>query len=374
MASYERTGTPGIYRRGETYSVAFRHPITRKTTFRTAGRTLREAKALKRQLEEQRERGISSPDGQLTFGALWADYQQFHLGTLSPSTRADYLSVANRYLLPRYRLAQVGAIDRTEVLRFREELQRTKSSTTGRVLSPKRVRNILVCLQSVFQFAVEANHAWSNPVRGMRRPSLVAPAKRRVALTPEQSRVLLDAVSLVNPDPRYRTMVHLMLHTGARLGETLAMRVGQLSLENRTVRIDRSVYRGVEKLPKTSAGIRTVGISSSLLRALESYLETIPHESDDLLFPSKRSRCLDANAFRRYVFDRAKVKARELDPTFPEDLVIHGLRHSFCSWMSELPIEVGMELAGHSSPSVHLGYRHAGDAAARGAQALNALE
>jgi len=186
-SSYERTGTPGIFKRGDSFSVAYRHPITRKTTFQTAGKTLREAKTLKRTLEAQRERGQSSPDGQLTFAELWTAFEQQHISTLSPSTAADYHSVSRRYLLPRYRLARVGDIDTAEVLRYREELLRTKSATTGRTLSPKRVRNILLVLASAYSFGVATNRAWSNPVHGLRRVGRSQPSETRAAfLTQEE--------------------------------------------------------------------------------------------------------------------------------------------------------------------------------------------
>jgi len=371
MASYEKTGTPGIFRRGETYSVAYRHPITRKTTFKVAGRTLREAKALKRQLEEERERGISSPDGQLTFGELWDLYAEQHLTTLAPSTRADYLSASKR-LLSAYRLARVNSIDTAEVLRYREELLRTKSSATGRLLSPKRVRNILLVLASVYSWAVATGRARSNPVQGMRRAGRSQePEERAVFLTQEEVGELLRSVKQVNP--AYYPLFLLLAQTGMRLSESLVLEHPRdIDLVRRRIHITRSVFRGVAKRPKNGRS-RTVGISDTLHEVLTEHLQG---QEAGIVFPSRSGGYIDPNGLRRYVFDRA-VEQSNLPEEKKARLKIHSLRHSAASHMVEQNIAVStiLELFGWSSPSLLLRYAHADadQAAAAGAAAVDDL-
>ena len=351
---YERTSVPGIFKRGETYSVAYRDAITRKTRFRTAGKTLREAKALKRELEEARERGHAGPDAQLTFGQLWSEFEELHLGMLSPSTRADYTSIANRYLLVRYRLAYLGSIDRTEVLRFRDELSRTRAGRDGATLSPKRVKNITVCLQSVLQFAVETERLRSNPARGLRRSGLEQePETRRAFLTPEEVSELLRSVKQVNI--AYYPLFLTLSQTGMRLSEALALPVESVDLVRRRIHITRSVYRGELKAPKNGKS-RTVGVSDTLYEVLLEHLQG----KEGLAFHSRRDGFIDPNGLRRYVWDRA-VERSNLPEEKKATLTIHSLRHSAASHLVEqgLPVSTILELFGWSSPKLLLRYSHA---------------
>ena len=120
---YIKTAVPGIFARGNSYSVAFRDPITKKTVFRTAGSSFADAKALKRQLEDQRERGISTQATKLTVPELWTSFVEDHLSQLAPSTQADYLSAWSRYIEPRYRRSRVVDISRAEALAFKGDLR-----------------------------------------------------------------------------------------------------------------------------------------------------------------------------------------------------------------------------------------------------------
>lgn len=371
MASYEKTSVPGIYKRGETYSLAFRHPITRKTTFRTAGKTLREAKALKRQLDEEREQGISSPDGQLTFGELWSIYSEQHLPTLAPSTQADYRSAGKR-LLGTYRLARVNSIDTAEVLRYREELLRSRSSATGRTLSPKRVRNLLQVLGSVYSFAVATNRARSNPVQGMRREGRSQePEQRAVFLTQEEVGELLRSVKQVNP--AYYPLFLLLAQSGMRLAESLALETSSIDLVRRRIHITRSVYRGQAKTPKSRAGIRTVGISDTLHEVLSEHLQG---KEAGLVFSSRSGGYINESGLRRYVFDRA-VEQSNLPQEKKARLKIHSLRHSAASFLVQqgTPVSTILELFGWSSPSLLLRYAHSDSdqAAEMGAAVVNDL-
>ena len=356
VASYEKTATPGVYKRGSSWAIAARDPITRKVRFHSAP-TYKDAKALKRRLEEQREQGRSTPDGRLLFSELWTAFDNQHISTLSPSTAADYRSIANRHLLPRYRLARVADIDTAEVVRFREELSRTKSSTTGKVLSPKRVKNVMVCLQSVYSFGQSTNRAWSNPVQGLRRAGRSQqPEERAVFLTQEEVGELLRSVKRVNPS--YHCLFLLLTQTGMRLSEALALEhPGDIDLVRRRISISRSVYRGQVKTPKSSAGIRVVGISDTLHEALTEHLQG---KEGGLVFASRSGGYINQAGLHRYIFDRA-VEQSNLPEEKKRRLKIHSLRHSCASHCvaSGMPINQVMATFGWSSSEVLLRYTHA---------------
>ena len=60
----------------------------------------------------------------------------------------------------------------------------------------------------------------------------------------------------------------LMATTGVRVGEALGLRWEDLDLEARTLRVNRTVYRGQSCLPKTDSSRRTIKLSRVAAEAL----------------------------------------------------------------------------------------------------------
>ena len=367
--AYQRTGTPGIFTRGETYYIAGRDPITKRLGWTKAGTSLQEAKGLKRQLDDQRARGVSTRESRLTVPELWALFEAEHLAGLSPSTQADYSSAYRRYIEPRYAKARVVDITRAEIKSFRAQLAKTRSSR-GAPLSPKRIRNVMLVAQSLWSYAVATDRADDNPVaearRGERSPATEA---RDYALTPAEAEGLLGAIRQVNP--AHEALFLLLTRTGARLSEALALPVSAVDLSRRTIRIDRSVYRGQLKSTKTGLG-RTVGIDDELHEVLLEHLR----DKTDLAFPSRRNGYIDPNGLRRHVWEPAKAKSN-LPPELKANLHIHDLRHSWCSWMvaGGMDLRSVMACSGHRSFQSLLRYTHTtgAGAAQRSVQVLNGL-
>lgn len=63
-------------------------------------------------------------------------------------------------------------------------------------------------------------------------------------------------------------MLRFWLATGLRPGEMIALRWGKVDWLARTARVDRNQVSGVEKGPKTAAGVRDVELSDDAVAAL----------------------------------------------------------------------------------------------------------
>jgi integrase len=87
----------------------------------------------------------------------------------------------------------------------------------------------------------------SNPVRKTRFPRR-GPAKERAVIAPEKIRELLMAL----PDPS-SSLAHLLVFTGLRIGELLALRWRDVDLERRGLRVTQSVYEGHSMNPRVNA-------------------------------------------------------------------------------------------------------------------------
>ena len=102
----------------------------------------------------------------------------------------------------------------------------------------------------------------SNPVRKTRCPRRGV-VKEKAAIAPEKSRVLLDAL----PEPS-SSLARLLVFTGLRIGELLALRWQDIDLEHGFLRVRRTVYDGHFDEPKTQRSKRTVPLGAKSIEIL----------------------------------------------------------------------------------------------------------
>jgi integrase len=134
-------------------------------------------------------------------------------------------------------------------------------------LSWNTVRNAWVVLSAILDSAVQCEYLSENPARGVRFP--VKPPQKAVRiLTPESLWKLLSHL-----DEPYQTMVVLVILTGLRIGELLALRWRVVDLKAETLYICESVFRSHFQTPKSRCGVRTIPIGPEACRLLESHLQ-----------------------------------------------------------------------------------------------------
>jgi integrase len=171
----------------------------------------------------------------------------------------------------------------------------------------------------------------------------------------------------------------LAAETGLRAGELTALRVGDVDLAYLSVEISRALWHGVEDDPKTTAGSRTICISSRLGAHLAEYLAG---RTEGYLFQTETGNAWDSSN----VLDRklnttlnrlgiAKIDEKLLakivgkgrtiaEATRSEkraaSLGLHSFRHTNATAMDSLGIQIQIrkQRLGHSSANVTEGYTH----------------
>jgi integrase len=227
---------------------------------------------------------------------------------------------------------------------------------------------------AVFKAAIRRGEYTSNPVDKIER-SFVAVRELTgesndnsdgVAINPDQVldpnevRQLLAAAE----DGYYRTLFTAAYITGARSGELLALRWGDIEFDDGRGRgrvyIRRTLSRARANReeavrprfypPKTKAGTRTISIPPALVSLLKIWKLACPLSEHDLVFPhvDGQPNCRDRVLKRgfRPALRRAGLRR----------VVFHSLRHSCASAMiaAGAPVTEVQHRLGHASPAITL--------------------
>jgi integrase len=221
-------------------------------------------------------------------------------------------------------------------------------------LAESTIRSAYTILRAILDTAVRDGALGSNPAAAVRRPRVTI--KEASHLTPVQVASLLHAAR----GTRYAPLFALLVHTGLRRGEALALQWSDVDLERHTLRVRGTLSRIDGALvvtePKTAKSKRFVPISSpaeALLRAVRAAQEAERHQAGSawhetgFVFTTEFGEpCDPRNAFRA-------LRVAAIKAGLPE-AGLHTLRHSAASVMliGGVPLKVVSDILGHSSIAI----------------------
>ncbi len=129
-------------------------------------------------------------------------------------------------------------------------------------LSWRTVKGLRTLFGTVMAAAEADEIIPSNPVRKTRFPRRGL-AKERADIAPEKIRELLTAL----PEPS-RSLAQLLVFTGLRIGELLALRWRDVDLERCGLRVTQSVYEGHLDEPTSKRSKRSVPLGAKSVEIL----------------------------------------------------------------------------------------------------------
>ncbi len=263
----------------------------------------------------------------------------------SPKTVAGYRSLLETVVLPRWKEIPLRNIRFDELQVWIAGLSIDGSARfDGKGLSASRVRQAHQLVGAVLKFAVKAKHLSSNPADGIELPRL--PETEQRYLTHEQ----LHRVAVASG--RLRTLILVLGYCGLRFGEAAALQVGDVDLQNRRMRVRRSVTHvaktGLVEGPTKNHSSRAVPIPKFLARLLET--EIAGRETCALVFPSRHDGFLPLGE-GRYWFDKATAAVDGC-----AGLRLHDLRHTCASLAirAGANVKVVQRLLGHKTATLTL--------------------
>jgi integrase len=250
-----------------------------------------------------------------------------------------------------------------------ERLSRLRATLIERKVSGQTKREALLLLRSILQEAVKRGILPRNPAALLDLPPKHA---RQISVPPyATARTVIDAISAPGP----RAAAEVLLLTGMRLNECLALRWDDVDLDGRRIRVERSIDQVTGKLvtPKTERGKRSVVIPDVLAEHLARYRKLqergVTPRSDPWVFPvlrisKKNAEALDTRSpnpepapARPPIMNDRNFVQRHWEPALKAvesaDFTPHALRHLYASRLltQGAPVAFAADQLGHSSPA-----------------------
>ncbi|MEB0014571.1 tyrosine-type recombinase/integrase, partial [Glaciimonas sp. Cout2] len=161
--------------------------------------------------------------------------------------------------------AQFRIVTRAHLLAWRRDLE-------NRALSGATIRRKLAALSSLFDYLCEVNAVVSNPVKGVKRPTMASAEGKTPAIGDHQARALLNAPDATTlRGQRDRAILSTLLYHGLRRAELCALTVG-----------DMQQRRGVAHLRIHGKGgkLRYVPLHPGTAEGIDVYLQAAGHAGD----------------------------------------------------------------------------------------------
>jgi integrase len=265
-----------------------------------------------------------------TMRALAERFEQEHFAKLRPSTARDYRLMLERHVLPLFGGRKAADIAYEDIAALHRKVTRHGA--------PYKANRVVALLSKMFSMAVRWKVRPDNPAKGIERNQ---EAKRRRYLKPDELARLTDALN-AHPDQQAVNIVRLLLMTGARRGEVLAMRWDELDLSAGTWTKPASLtkQRAIHEVPLSAPA-----------RQLLSEIRSSAKRPSEYVFPGRIGG--HRQEIKRDWHDL--LKAANIS-----ELRLHDLRHTFASMLVSggHSLELIGSLLGHSQASTTHRYAH----------------
>lgn len=200
----------------------------------------------------------------LTVAEFFGQYEDVAKGTMKRRSFETYRDVKRKHLLPAFGSFKLKDLSR-------EHVQREWSRKRDQGLSAARVRRIHGVLSAALNKAVLWRMIPHNVCKEVSPPRVEAPDVK--PLTKQEARRFITA----SETDRYHALYMLALTTGMRWGELAGLTWGSLSLDDRVVRVTRTLVTGYGgqsfDSPKSAGSRRNITLTNAAISALQKHRE-----------------------------------------------------------------------------------------------------
>lgn len=223
-----------------------------------------------------------------------------------------------------------------------------KHSPRGTLL-PK----VVGIVKRILDFAV-LNDFVSENVANKVKPPKTERGKRR-ALTNEEKAAVQQAFTVFTPFQK--TLVAILLYTGMRRGEVLALKITDIHFDEHYISVERSTSVDLKRHPyekqgtKTKAGVRKIPLLHELEDILHEYIDGGYCYKDGHLFMTRNGTLVSGGDFAFYWRKILAVINSFMPADNPTSITPHYFRHNFATEMvyAKLPLKTIQYIMGHEN-------------------------
>ena len=293
---------------------------------------------------------------------LFERWQEEKAPAMRPRSRVEQERLFHQCVEPELGSRKVADVTYEDIDRLHRKITHRKSMRKGQKGAPVRANRTVSFASRLFNLAVVWKMRADNPCRGIEKN----PEQPRHRYLTEAELARLDAALVAEPDRQLINALWLLLLTGARKGEVLAMRWEHLELGEPAVWIKPASAVKQARLHRVPLNNQARDILVAIKE--KSSGNVVRLSPSPFVFP-ERNELGHVRDIKRG-WERIRRRA---DLT---NLRIHDLRHSFASFLVSAGYNLPMvgALLGHSQPATTARYAHLLDTAQRAAtETLGAL-
>jgi integrase len=279
---------------------------------------------------------------------LFKEYAEIWLETYVKALRRESTYERYRTILKNHVFQKLGKKPINEITRG--EIRELLLNAHGQGLSRSMVELIRNVISGILGYAIDEELIESNPVSGILKRLNLEKNKKIVfePITQDEVELFLNTCKDYYPD--YYTFFLCAFRTGMRLGELLALEWGDIDLNKKFIRVQRSYRKG--KINPTKTGkIRRADMSNQLAENFKKLLKK--YKSKALISGTEKQTDIIFHRNNKYMEQKyiRRIFKRILQKAGIRDIRFHDIRHTFASLLlsnGESPVYVKEQL-GHSS-------------------------
>lgn len=222
------------------------------------------------------------------------------------------------------------------------------------------IAKIYMCINGAFKTAIRKKYISENPMEigQIARPKSDNPDKKVEALTVAEHQKLIDALRLGERDHKYKNIILLLLYSGMRAGEALALDAkNDIDMSNHEIHINRSLTIDKKdkcilgKTTKTYNSTRTIEITKNIEKILKDIFSNWEPNAKSLLFwDYEHNDVISPSEVTSYLQRLNKAYG------ITKSLHCHMLRHTYATRCIEagVPAVVLQKKLGHKDVSITL--------------------
>ncbi len=284
------------------------------------GRTKKEANA--KAQKYLRENTFAPVDRKITL-AEWAEkwLEVYKQGNVSEITyQNSYCNPVYQHIIPYFQNAKLIDIKQIDIIDF---------FNTKKEYSKSTLNKLKITLSSMFNAAIDNDLIVKNPVKNVQVSSQQEPGKKR-AYTKEQVEKIIEFAKEHDDGAE----IIVLLKTGLRRGELLALRWEDIDFQNNLISVRMSLAETGSGVtigpPKTKASMADIPFDNDLKKVLMG----LPRSISGYVFPNTKDKLRSPTGWHKRGYRRFMIDMQKEFPDIPV-LSPHELRHTFGSLVYE---------------------------------------